>query len=157
MAARGGSWQTVQPYSTNSTFTWNTSAAAGTYSISVWVRDAMGAGIFGTNAGRWDAYSTVQYTLNAHQCTSVTLSASPVDSAAEGTLVTLTAGAAGCPGPLYQFWMAAPGGSWQVAQGYSTSPTFNWSTTGAAAGTYSLSVWGRDAGKIGSAACGGRG
>jgi len=152
MAAPGGSWQIVQPYSTNSTFTWNTSAPAGTYSISVWVRDAMSAGIFGNNMGRWDAYSTVQYTLNAYQCASVSFSASPVGSAAEGAPVTLTAGAAGCPSPLYQFWMAAPGGGWQIVQAYSTSSTFNWSTTGAVAGTYSVSVWVRDAASVGATA-----
>src|SRR5260370_40702093 len=51
--------------------------------------------------------------------------------------------------------MAAPGGSWKIVQAYSTSSTFNWSTTGAAAGTYSLSVWVRDASSIGTTADGG--
>jgi hypothetical protein len=45
----------------------------------------------------------VQYTLNAHLCTSVSFSASPVGSAAECTPVTLTAAAAVCPSPAYQF------------------------------------------------------
>ncbi len=146
MAAPGGSWQMVQAYSTSSTFTWNTSAPAGTYSISIWVRDALSNGIYGNSTGRWDVYSTVQYTLNAHQCAAVSLSASPASPAAEGTPVVLTAIASGCPNPVYQFWMAAPGGSWQLVQAYSAGATYNWNTSGApATGSYSISVWARDA------------
>jgi len=66
MAAPGGSWQIVQPYSTSSTFTWNTVAPVGTYSLSVWVHDARSSGAFGNSSGRWDAYSSAQYTLNPY-------------------------------------------------------------------------------------------
>ncbi|TMC94428.1 MAG: hypothetical protein E6J05_17185 [Chloroflexi bacterium] len=48
-------------------------------------------------------------------------------------------------------WILAPGSStWTIAQAYSTSATFNWNTTGKAAGTYRFSVWARDATSSGS-------
>jgi len=145
MAGPGESWQVVQAYSSNSSFTWDTAgAAAGSYSLSVWVRDASGTGVDGNSTGRWDVYSSGHYTLTSTPCSAVSLSAVPA-SAAAGTNVTFTATASGCPNPVYQFWMASPGGTWQMVQPYSNSSTFNWNTTGAAQGTYSVSVWTRDA------------
>jgi hypothetical protein len=35
--------------------------------------------------------------------------------------------------------------NWQLVQGYSTSATYDWNTTGAAAGTVYFGVWVRDA------------
>jgi hypothetical protein len=35
--------------------------------------------------------------------------------------------------------------NWQLVQGYSTSNTFNWSSTGAAVGTVYFGVWVKDA------------
>jgi hypothetical protein len=145
IAAPGGSWQVVQPYSTAPTFPWITTAPAGTYSLSVWVRDAKSNGLYGNNTGRWDAYASSLYTLNLQQCSSVSLSEAPPTTAVSGATVTLTAAASGCPNPLYQFWFAAPGSSWQVIQPYSSSATYTWHTSGFKSGTYSLSVWTHDA------------
>jgi len=156
MAAPGGSWQVVQAYSTSPTFNWSTTgAAAGTYSLSVWVRDASSIGTTADSGGRYDARNSGVYTLTSTPCSAASYAISPASPAKAGTPVTITASASGCPNPLYQFWTAAPGGSWQIVQAYSTSSTFNWSTTGAAAGTYSLSVWVRDASSIGTTADGG--
>jgi len=156
MAAPGGSWQMLQAYSTSSTFNWSTTGAvAGTYSVSVWVRDSGSIGTTADGGGRYDARSSGFYTLTSTPCSAAGYSVSPAFSAALGTPVTITASSSGCPNPLYQFWMAAPGGSWQMVQAYSTSSTFNWSTTGGVAGTYSLSVWVRDASSIGTTADGG--
>jgi hypothetical protein len=59
--------------------------------------------------------------------------------------VTITGTAKGCPHPLYQFWLLAPGSStWRLAQAYSTSPTFTWTTSGIVGGIYSFSVWARN-------------
>jgi hypothetical protein len=138
--APGGSWTVAQPYSTSSTFNWNTTGLpAGTYHYSVWVRDA-------TSASSYDAYfpGTV-YTLTSTACTSVTASAAPPSSQTAGMSVTFTGSASGCPNPRYQFFTLAPGGTWTVAQPYSSSATFNWNTTGLAAGVYRYSVWVRDA------------
>jgi len=151
MASPGGTWQIVQPYSASPTFTWNTTgAAAGTYGLSVWVRDASGSGAYGNGSGRWDTYSSGQYTLTTAPCTAATLSAAPASSTTVGTTVTLTATATGCPNAIYEFWIAAPGGTWKIVQAYSTSATYTWNTTGAAAGTYAISVWVRDTSSVGT-------
>jgi hypothetical protein len=59
------SYQLAQAYSTNATLGWNTSGApAGTYRVSVWVRDANSGGESGNSAGRWDTYNNdTLYTL----------------------------------------------------------------------------------------------
>ena len=45
-----------------------------------------------------------------------------------------------------EFWMrAASQSSWQLVQGYGTSATYDWNSTGAAAGTVYFGVWTRDA------------
>src|SRR5207245_3040107 len=70
---------------------------------------------------------------------------------APGTPVTFTGTAVGCGSPLYEFWILGPGSStWTVAQAYSSSPTFNWNTTGKPGGTYRFSVWARDASSAGT-------
>jgi len=147
MASPGAGWQVVQAYSASPTFAWNTTGkAAGTYSVSVWVRDAASAGTSGNNSGRWDAYASFQYTLIASPCSATNLTASPPSSDGKGNAITFSAAATGCPNPLYQFWLAAPGAtSWQVAQAYSNAATFTWNTGSSAVGSYGVSVWARDA------------
>jgi hypothetical protein len=102
--------------------------------------------------GCFDTYSpATAYTLTAQPCTSVTDSAAPASPQASGTAITFTAIAAGCPHPLYQFWILAPGAtSWMKVQAYSTNATFNWNTTGLPAGTYRYTVWVRDASSAGT-------
>ena len=80
-------------------------------------------------------------------CPAVSVGASPPSTASVGTAVTITATASGCAtSALYEFWMLPPGSSvWQLAQGYSTSPSFAWNTTGRAVGAYRFTVWARDA------------
>jgi hypothetical protein len=81
----------------------------------------------------------------------VTESAAPASTAPVGTTVTFSASASGCPNPLYQFWVLAPGSTtWQVLHAYSSTATFNWNTTGLAAGTYRYTVWVRDASSAGT-------
>jgi uncharacterized protein YkwD len=84
-------------------------------------------------------------------CTAVSVSAAPASPSPAGTAVTLTASAS-CPdpNPLYRFSILPPSASgYQLAQAYSTSPTYSWNTTGLALGTYRLSVWARDANSVG--------
>jgi hypothetical protein len=64
--------------------------------------------------------------------------------------VLLTAGATGCTSPQFEFWMLAPGGSWQQVRDWSTTATFSWNTTGAAAGTYAFEVHARRNGSTGA-------
>ena len=141
----GGSWSIVQPYSTNAAFTWNTNnRPAGTYRFSVWARDASSLGTSGTPPYTYDAVNLMAYPLGVPSCSSVSTTATPATSADVGTTVAITAAAAGCPRPLYQFWLRAPSGAWSIVRSYSSSATFNWNTNGKAPGTYMLSVWARD-------------
>jgi hypothetical protein len=89
-----------------------------------------------------------QFTFGA--CASVTASAAPASPAASGSQISITGAAAGCSSPLYEFWMMAQGSStWQLVQGYSSSASFRWNSTGALAGTETFSVWARDANSAG--------
>ncbi len=153
LAPGSSRWTIAQPYSTNATFNWNTSGkAAGVYRFSVWARDASSAGAVSSSLGRWDAFVPgTTYTLTSTPCTGLTASASPASPSTHGTAVTITGVASGCPNPMYQFWMLAPGSStWTIAQPYSTSATFNWDTSALPAGTYRFSVWVRDSSSTGT-------
>jgi len=151
---RATSWQMVQAYSTSGTFSWNTGgAAAGIYQVGVWVRDSRSQGVLSNSFGRRDASISSQYTLYSTPCSAAAVSASPTAGGA-----SVTAHASGCPNPLYEFWTLPPGAtSWKMAQAYAANPTWEWNTTGAAAGTYILQVWARDLSSAGTnAAAGGR-
>ena len=157
VAAPGSStWQVAQAYSANATFTWNTTGkAAGAYRFSVWARDARSAGTSCTALGCSDAFVPgFAYTLTPVPCKAVTLSSAPALKATKGTTINFSATASGCPSPRYQFWIQGPGSStWQVAQAYSASPAFKWTTTASGVGAYRVSVWARDAGSAGTS-CG---
>ncbi len=153
LAPGATSWTVVKAYSTSNTVSWSTAGKApGAYQVAVWARDASSAGASGNGFGTWDVAASRPYTVTT--CTGVGLSASPASTTAVGTAVTFTATATGCanPSPVYQFWVLAPGASsWTVAQPYSTSSTFSWSTTGKAPGAYQVAVWARDASSAGAA------
>jgi hypothetical protein len=152
MLAPGSTWTIVQPYSATATFNWSTAGKPGAFHVSAWVRDASGTGAVNSTLGNYDSFAGALYTLNTQPCKSVTVSAAPASPATAGTAVTWTPVASSCPNPQYQFWVLAPGsGAWTVAQPYSNSATFNWTTTGRAVGTYSFSVWVRDTSSAGTA------
>jgi hypothetical protein len=153
LAPGSSTWQIAQPYSSAATFSWNTSGLApGNYLYTVWVRDSGSAGTSSNSLGRFDAYfPATAYTLATQACASVNESAAPPSTAATGTTVTFTATASGCSHPLYQFWTLAPGSTtWQIVQPYSTAASFNWDTTGRAAGTYRYTVLVRDSSSAGT-------
>jgi hypothetical protein len=141
----------AQAYSSSPTFNWTTSGLpAGSYRFSVWARDASSPGTFGNSPNRYDAFSAFQYTLTITPCSGMSASASPVSTASVGTPVSITGSATGCANTLYEFWILIPGGPWVLAQAYSSSPTFNWTTSGQPAGSYRISVWARDASSPGT-------
>jgi N-acetylmuramoyl-L-alanine amidase/Fibronectin type III domain len=147
------SYQLVQDYSTSATYGWNTNGLIpGVYRFSIWARDPTSWGTYGNSSGRWDAYNNdTLYSLNS--CSAVSASVSPVSPAGVGTAVNVTANASGCPdpNPLYQFFVLAPGSSsYQLAQAYSTSPSFSWNTTGMVPESYRFSVWVKDANSAGA-------
>lgn len=137
--APGGSWQIDSGYSpANSTYQWDTtSAVTGTHYFQVRARTQ------GSTAA-YQAYSTFPVNVvGSTPCTSATLTISPVAHAPVGTAVTLSATAAGCASPNFQYWYLPPGGSWQILQSYTSSGTAVWNTTLAAAGDYNVIVWAR--------------
>jgi len=144
-----GAWQLLQPYSTSTTYNWNSAgAAAGTVSFWVWVRDTSSAGTNRSSQGNYDAQATLPYSVTTPSCGSVSISASPTSPQVSGTQVTFTAVASGCasPNPLYKFVMRpASQSTWQVVQTYSASPTYKWNSTGAAMGSVYFGVWVKDA------------
>src|SRR5439155_330050 len=119
----GGAWQVARPYSSTATSTWNTGGlAAGAYLYTGWPPEPSSTGTQCGSLGCNDAFfAAPPYTLNTQPCASDTDSPAPAAPQAHGTTVTFTAGSTGCPHPLYQFWIRAPGGSWQVVQPYSSS------------------------------------
>lgn len=139
----GGQWTIVQPYSSSSTFVWNTSGAAtGTYLFDIWVKQ------FGSSAA-WETHISPNPTYvlqTGPPCTSATLAFSPTSPMKAGPSIQLTATSSGCPSPSYQFWILAPGGGWTILQSYSASATATWNTTGLAPGTYLFDVYVRQAG-----------
>jgi hypothetical protein len=141
----------VRAYSTSATWQWNVSGAtAGMYFVAVWARDSNSTGTSGNSFGRWDAFSSMQY-MYAPPCSAATLASSPPAAAPVGTVVNVTAHASGCANPLYEFWILKPGASsWQMVQAYSTSPTWQWNTSGAAKGTYVVAVWAKDLNSTGT-------
>lgn len=95
-----------------------------------------------------NSFMTTAYT---GPCTSVTDAANPT-SVAQGVHSTITATAT-CPNPspLIEFWMLPAGGSsWIMVQGFGTSTTYDWNSTGAAAGAVRFAAWARDASQPGS-------
>ena len=85
------------------------------------------------------------------RCNNVNVTASPASPQPAGTQVTLTATSAGCPNPLYEFWIEAPGASaYTELQAYSSSSTYTWRTAGEPSGTYRINVWARDANSPGT-------
>jgi hypothetical protein len=151
MLAPGGGWTLAQGYSSNATFTWDTTGkAAGTYRFSVWARDASSSGTSGSAPNSYDSLSAFTYALTSTPCTALSASQNPGSTTTVGTTVTITGAATGCPNALYEFWILAPGGSWTLVKAYSSSATFTWTTTGMAAGTYRFSVWARDVSSSGT-------
>ena len=101
-----------------------------------------GVGIWNLNygGGAPELWAALQNHFAA--CAGAAVTSSAASPQAAGTQIRFMATSSGCPNPLYQFWVLAPGSStWTVAQAYSTSAIFDWNTTGKAAGNYYISVW----------------
>jgi IPT/TIG domain-containing protein len=146
-------WQVKQDYSAKSSFVWDTaSLLAGSYGWVVKARDATSfdAAVFNV----WEGFAMGFYQVNqpplVTPCTSVTASAAPTPPQQAGTLVTVTAVAAGCTNPRHQFELLAPGSqTWSVVRAYAASNSYDWDTSSLPAGTYRLIVKARDGGSLG--------
>jgi len=145
-------WLLARGYASSPTYNWTTSGLApGVYNYQVWARDSSSPGTTQTTLGGWDAYTSFQYQLTSQPCSSIIASSNPSGTTAAGNPVTITGAASGCPNPQYELFVLYPGSNtWLVAQYYSPSATYNWSTAGKPKGTYQYSVWARDASSPGT-------
>jgi len=132
-----GHWSIAQNYSSASSFTWAANGAAGAYGIEVDARDA-------SELVAYDSVTNLTYQLSG--CGGATISPSIASPQLAGVAVTFTAGATCAGTPTYRFWVAAPGGAWQIKQDYGTANTYAWTTAGLASGLYRFEVDVRNAG-----------
>jgi hypothetical protein len=139
--AGAGSWILQQTYSTTATWAWNsTGASAGTETFGVWIKDS------GSTAA-YDVLQGMPFVITNAACTAVSVTAAPVSPSVHGTTITVTA-AGTCPdaAPTYEFWAFWQGANgWILQQAYSTTATWTWNSTGAAAGTEKFGAWVKDA------------
>lgn len=121
----GNGYSVQQNYGTANTFVF-TPTKAGIYDILVDVRG------FGTTTFR-DAFTTLlAYQIAPAPATAVTLTPDLASPQAPGTPITFTAVASGGTGPYeYRFWLNV-GGTYVIAQDYTTTNTWTWTpfTTG---------------------------
>src|SRR5207247_9604788 len=107
-----------------------------------WARATRSPGVPRDSLGCQDAVMAPgSYNLTTQPCTSVTDTPAPGSPQLSGTSVTFTATSTGCPNPLYQFWLRAPGANWQILQPYSAASTFTWNSTGLTLGHYLYTAW----------------
>jgi hypothetical protein len=129
----GGTWNLGRPFSADPSWSWNTAGfAPGTYNIHVWGNQQ------GDSTSSLESFASATATLTG--CTSASISP-PSTSQPAGSMVNLTASSAGCPNPVYEFWVGYPDGSYHMKQAFSPSASFSWNTTGLAPGMYSVHVW----------------
>jgi hypothetical protein len=57
-----------------------------------------------------------------------------------GLTLNFLASSGGCATPAYEFWVQYPSGKWVLQQGWGGA-SFNWNTSGLAAGTYTIHAW----------------
>ncbi len=137
LRAANGPWTMQQDYSTTNTWSWTQTNLAGIYYIGVHART-------GGSTVPFETVNSIAYTINAAVCTGVSITPAPGPPQVNGTPVTFTASATGCPNPRYEFWMRSSGGGWQMIQGYSSTATYAWNNSGLLADTYYFGVWAKD-------------
>jgi hypothetical protein len=136
-------WQLLQSYSLSNTYDWNSAGALpGTETFGVWVKDAQ-------SSNQYDIVNNTTVTVAKATCAAVTIVAVPTTVVhGSGTHVMLTATATGCTnstGQQYEFWMRPAFSSvWLKVQSYSANDTYDWNSTGAAAGQINFGVWAKD-------------
>ena len=135
-----GTWATVQSFSGDNTWDW-TPTTMGGYTIQLMAR----------NAGRtgYDAYKTMTVSVVAAPVSSVTVTSSrPSPVSAGSGIVTFSALASGGSGIYeYQFRVKDPSGVWTTTKVFSAANTWDWMPT--AAGSYTIQVMARNAGRTG--------
>src|SRR5439155_13941000 len=125
----GGPWQLVRDWGAGTSWQWDTSGyAPGTYTVFVGVR-AVGA-------ASAQASAQLDYTLAGGACTGASLSPDLAAPQSPGAAITFSDSASGCGSAEQRFWLLPPGGEWQLEQDWSSTSSWQWQTSGLAAGTY---------------------
>jgi hypothetical protein len=132
----GKSWVVAQDYSTKNTYAW-TPAAAGTYKVSVHVKDQ-------SSSKSYDSYKAFEYMITAPE-SSIKIDSVVTDKVSPqpaNTSIKVTANATGGTTKEYKFWISKDGGAYVKVQDYSTSNTYDWLPT--TAGSYKINVHVKD-------------
>ncbi len=144
----GNSWRIMQDWSTDNTWTWQTSSAGiGNTDISVWIRDGHHA-----PPDNYDFEKKYyDYTITSAENQppiNPTLTPDKPEPQPAGTAIEWTASATDPDGDTlyYRFWIKGPstGYSWKTMRDWSTDNTWTWYTTSADIGDTDISVWIRD-------------
>jgi hypothetical protein len=142
LAPGGSAWVVIQDYPSSGTgnqYKWlagaTNASTQGIYQIGVWAKQA-------GSASAYDTYAIATHVLLA-SCATAAISAAPASPQAAGT-ITVSATAAGCTGPLFEFWVLSPGGGWVSQGAFSTTATLSFDANGAARGQYRFGVWVKD-------------
>jgi spore germination protein YaaH len=136
-----GTVSVVQDYGASNTFIWNTAGLPlGVYGLRVDARDA------GATTTGYEAVAMANYALSDPLCTAPTVAIDPPGPQGAGSFISFSATTTTCPHPLFEFWLLPPGtsSSWILLQGYGSSSSYRWNSTGAPAGDYNVQVWAKD-------------
>jgi hypothetical protein len=127
-----GTWTSVRGYAPGNTFTFSPDwEDAGNYAIQVWAR------YIGSTV-RYAGWAAAEFKVDRNIGT---FAANKVFPVAPGTTITWTADAGSSASPLeYRFYLLSSG-VWQMAQDYSTTNTFRWTTDTSDIGTHAMQVW----------------
>jgi hypothetical protein len=123
-------------YGSSNTAFWNADYSAGSYLLEVDIRPV------GSSAS-WVTYYDLPFTLSG--CGVPSLTPDLPSPQSPGTTVRWTASASCTGTPQYLFYVRTPDGVWTIAQNWSASNTFTWSTP-PAGGSYLVQVNVRNAG-----------
>ncbi len=142
--ATGNVLTVVRPYSTTSTWTWDTTIAdVGTSTVYVYVRSQ------GSTAAMEASANLLYYITNFAPATGATLTSNLVSPRGYGTAITFTGGGSGGTGTYeYQFLLKGPatGDVNTVVRPYSTTATWTWNTALADVGSNTVTVYVRSQG-----------
>jgi hypothetical protein len=136
-----GVWTSAGPYSTTSTWHWDTTGLApGTYYVQVYIRSA-------GSPAKYEVAKSMSYTITPPPATGGALAALPATSQVVGTPVDFSVSGQGGSGTYeYQYFWRSASGVWTSAGPYSAASTWRWDTTGLAPGTYYVQVYIRSVG-----------
>jgi uncharacterized protein (DUF2141 family) len=135
-----GSWNMLRAWSTDPTWSWNTTGlASGAYTVHVLANQS------GASLALGEAIGSSTVTLTGG-CASASIAVSPSTSQPAGSTFNFTASSSGCSNPQYEYWVQYLDGSWNMLRAFSTDPTWSWSSSGRAPGVYNIHVWANQVG-----------